>query len=366
MLGVDQWGWVAKIQHKSMIRGRRKGVSYDLFVPSSEPPDLTSIRHLPLAVVIHGFSREKGQMRNYALRLQQAGVVVLTPNMSSLLGGLSAQQRNIDKVVDHVRWLMSENHELQSKHRIAVDPARIALVGFSAGAAVVFESSFNLLEKSNIVVRALVMLDGVPWPRTIRAAERVVSQADVSARLQSCPLRILSIRAEPSMYNINNKINEVLEALSPVAIRLGVAKGAQSDGPFSIAGEAENSGSPNQAEQNGLPGDGSHQLIEIIDILVKGARHADCENPTTWLMRAFGVFGSMQAQDTILHLTCLFLLDCLLLQQPEKAENYSLQHTSEIKRSDRYDDSTMVINSRGPLQGFMTQLEELRSSGRVE
>jgi hypothetical protein len=68
------------------------------------PPDETlEAPPYPAIVLFHGFARGKSLHRNASCTLARHGIIVLTPDLTSLLGGERSQLGNIKNPADHVR-----------------------------------------------------------------------------------------------------------------------------------------------------------------------------------------------------------------------------------------------------------------------
>ncbi|MBN1488670.1 MAG: alpha/beta hydrolase fold domain-containing protein [Phycisphaerae bacterium] len=145
----------------------------------------------------HGFARDRTRHRDNAMYLAQRGIVVLTPNMASLLGGESAQLNNIADVVGDVAWLAERGETPDDALDGLVDPARIGLAGHSAGGAVSFEAAIDA-QHTATPVAAVGLLDAVPWDRTIARA------ADFPA------IPFASWRSEPAPCNAGGNIRLLL------------------------------------------------------------------------------------------------------------------------------------------------------------
>jgi len=242
-------------------RGKRRTatgdwVAYALYlpVPSERQPKP------PYAAVIltHGFSRSYLVHEGNARYLAERGIVVLTPNMSSLLAGRSAQERNARNTADHVAWLARRSASPGDRVHGMVDPTRIGLAGHSAGGAVSLQAAV-LSQAGPYPVAALCLLDAVPWHATLQAA------VDLK------PIPILSLRAEPSAFNAWGSVQKLVDAV-----------------PFPIS-----------------------------DVRIRGTSHADPENPSTTAARI--VVGlSAERQAIFTRLMYLFFQDALQVRSVER------------------------------------------------
>ena len=196
-------------------------VQYDLFIPQPDPA-LTP-PPWPAVVLNHGFARNHTRQRDNAMYLAQRGVVVLTPDSASLLGGEAAQLNCIADVVADVAWLAERSATPDDRLAELLDPARIGLAGHSAGGAISFEAAIDA-QNTPTAVAAVCLMDAVPWDRTIaRAADFPV-------------LPFASWRSEPSSCNADGSVRSVLSGL-----------------PFTTE-----------------------------DVLIVGGTHCDPENPSDW------------------------------------------------------------------------------------
>ena len=170
-------------------------VAYDLYVPKAasgmpEPP-------WPALVLNHGFARSKEHLTGTARFLAERGFVVLTPDLVNLLRGERAQKAAIADTRDHVTWLKRRAETARDRLHGLVDPARIALAGHSAGGAVAFEAA-----EGESGIRAVVLLDAVPWQRTLDTAREMKVEA------------LASLRSEPSGCNGDGSVLHLLPRLS--------------------------------------------------------------------------------------------------------------------------------------------------------
>ena len=246
-----------RIESGTRVAVSGDAVAYDLFYPVprryARPP-------YPAGVLTHGFARSKERMRANAVYLAERGMLVLTPNLLSLLGGEADQIRNIENTADHVRWLIARGRSPGDPIEGLVDPERIGLAGHSAGGAVTQEAALAL-QRSGDQPAAVCLLDAVPWDRTL----------DTAPQLQA--LAFLSLRSEPSSCNASGSVRSLL-------------------GRFSFPVE---------------------------DVRIVGASHCDPENPTDALCTLFcgGTSGSRRTYYQ--RLMFLFFKDALgvpLLESP--------------------------------------------------
>jgi len=239
-------------------RGTATGdsVAYALYlpVPSERQPNP------PYAAVIltHGFSRSYRVNEGNARYLAERGIVVLTPNMSSLLAGRSAQERNARNTADHVAWLARRSVTHGDRVHGMVDPTRIGLAGHSAGGAVSFQAAV-LSQAGPYPVAALCLLDAVPWHATLQAAPNLK------------PIPACSLRAEPSAFNAWDSGQKLVDAVT----------------------------------------------FPIHDIRIRGASHVDPENPST---TAAGIVVGLSAerQAIFTRLMYLFFQDALQVRSVER------------------------------------------------
>eukprot|EP00667_Euglena_gracilis_P019978 EG_transcript_21519 len=172
-----------------------KEVEYQLLYPRAPSP-------IGTVVLVHGFSRDRTAHLQTAHDVASQGLVAFAADMVTLLWGSSSQIRNIDGVMDHVRWLIRRGQTPGDALFRLVDPLRIVLVGHSAGGAVCLEAAWRL-QAANVPPAGLVLLDAVPWPRTLE---------EVPPRLQ--PLPLCSVRCEPSAWNLKNIVLRLQQRLA--------------------------------------------------------------------------------------------------------------------------------------------------------
>lgn len=223
-------------------------VPYDLYRPVAEshltaPP-------WPAVVLTHGFARSRRFHSGNARHLAERGLVVLVPDMVSLLGGSEARLLNVADTADHLRWLVERSALPGDSLQGLVDRSRLGLAGHSAGAAVSFEAAVEL-SSSATPVEALALLDGVPW----RSAERAADDLP--------PVDFASFTSEPSSCNASGSVVALSEDLR----------------------------FPNET------------------VRIVGATHCDPESPTNVLCRAVCGGGSRQGQSLYRDLVLRFFQD---------------------------------------------------------
>ena len=261
-LGPDEQAFSVRVEHGTRRTTAGDQVAYSLFMP--QPGESLAAPPYPAVVISHGFARSKRFHANTACALAERGIVVLTPDLISLLGGEEAQLRNIEDLVDHVRWLRARATAEGDPLFGLLDPGRIGLVGHSAGGAISLEAAIELAEAGESV-DALMLLDGVPWARTVDRA------ADLPE------LAFASVRSEPSACNAEGAIGGVLSRL-----------------PFATE-----------------------------DILVVGGSHCDPENPTDLLCRIACGGNNEQARAAYQELVGAFLGDALAAPDAEISHGFA-------------------------------------------
>jgi len=235
------------IEEAERTTSRGDTIGYALYVPHLETnaPD-----RMPAVILLHGFQRHYRFHRNNALYMAQRGIVVLTPNMTDLWQGPSAQRRNVRIAADHVEWLakrsLSEGDLLS--HR--VDPFRIGLAGHSSGGGVAFEAVARS-QKDSFPAQAVCLLDAVPWESTLHMARRFK------------PMPVCSLRSDPSPFNLLGRVQRLLDRLS----------------------------------------------FPVEDIWIRGASHSDPENPTSPFVQLLAGLSRPEYQALYQRLMYLFFQD---------------------------------------------------------
>jgi pimeloyl-ACP methyl ester carboxylesterase len=241
--------------HRETASGVR--VAYDIYFPDR------AAGPYPTVALVHGFARNKKFHEETARYLASFGYVVFTPNLISLLQGESAQVRNIAALQDHVNWLRGRAGDDEDPLGALIDPGRVALVGHSAGGSISLETAWALGQAGE-TLQALVLLDAVPWGRTLERAET----------LEQLPTA--SFRSEPAGCNANGQVLDLLAALS----------------------------------------------YPVDDILISGATHCDPESPTNILCRAACGGTNDVARATYRTLIHAFLADALGATGPVDGVGY--------------------------------------------
>ena len=260
----------------SVESGRREAadgsrVDYVLYVPQANP-ELPQ-PPWPAVVLTHGFERDFSRHVLNAIYLAERGVIVLTPDMTSLSGTSASQLQNVSLTADHLLWLLHRSSDPKDLLFGLVDSKRLGLIGHSAGGAVSVEAAVDLQSKG-VSIAALCLLDTVPWPRTIAAAKNLK------------PLALMSARSEPSRCNANGAVIGLLAQV-----------------PF-----------------------------EIYNLKIRSATHCDPESPTDIACMLLCGGGSARASATYTEVIYQFLRQALSLQVVEPHEE--TLHQALVRLSD--------------------------------
>ncbi len=189
-------------------------VAYELFSPRADPG--LPPPPWPAVVLTHGFGRDHRYHAKNAYYMAQRGIIVLTPDMTSLTLGRPAQARNIVNTVDHILWLQGRALSDHDLLKGSIDRNRIGLAGHSAGGAVSFEAAL-LSQGRNVPVAALCLLDGVPWDRTLNRAPRLSW------------LPFASLRSEEGVCNFHGKVVSLLGRLKFSTEDIQIVEGTHCD-----------------------------------------------------------------------------------------------------------------------------------------
>ena len=162
----------------------------DIFWPDTAKP-------APLVIVAHGFARHRHSMSGWGQHLASEGLVTAVPDLPAW----SDHVRNghfISELRDHLcsgeSW------------RQRIDPARVGLMGFSAGG---LSSLLSAAESPGLAF--WIGLDPVDWKGIgAKAAPLVKCQAAV-------------LMAEPSACNAHGNARSIIAALPPAASHFKVA-----------------------------------------------------------------------------------------------------------------------------------------------
>lgn len=123
-------------------------------------------------VLVHGFTRNPAHHADQVAALAGVRVAVVAPAMPSLLGGEEARDQAVRATVTVAAALSA-----------TLEPdVPLTLVGFSAGGAIVTEAAARLAE-GGAPPDGLVLLDPVPWSRSLAAAANLPSELPVLALL---------------------------------------------------------------------------------------------------------------------------------------------------------------------------------------
>jgi len=276
------------------------GVSrdYALYLPKDTACDKRKPH--PLVVLLHGFLMTEKQHANNSLNLAQHGFVVYAPDMSKILLGEQTRSDNVADVLDGIEWLTKQSTDPKSPLYKMIDRNRVGIAGNSAGGAVCFEVALEA-QKAHVPLAALCSLDGVPWDRT---KSRI---ADLHK------LKILSLRAEPSLCNFHGKVLEYLSLLK-------------------------------------FPCD---------DIKVNGAHHCDAENPSTFGCRCVCGASNDSHRRIFEKLVLLFFEDSLMPARDARSNQTFQEAVDELAQSSKV---VAHLNERQPTEVAHGNLEATESA----
>jgi dienelactone hydrolase len=155
-------------------------VEVDVYLPAAAEPT-------PLVIVAHGFSRSRRNMAGWGQQLAAAGYLAVVPDLPSR----SDHAGNGRSLTELRQYLLED-----AAWRVRIDPARIGLLGFSAGG---LSSLVSAAQAPAVAI--WVGLDPVDrGGLAVRAAEQFRGDAVV-------------ITAEPSACNARGNAHEILAAL---------------------------------------------------------------------------------------------------------------------------------------------------------
>lgn len=224
--------------------------AYALYIPEST--EGLPAGPYPLVVLLHGFLMTGHQQSGNAQNFARHGFIAFTPDLTKVLLGHTTREHNVQDVLNEIRWLTDRKQNSESPLHGLVDANRVGIAGISAGGAVSLEVILEA-QKSGIPIKAMCALDGVPWDRT----------SDRMSQLK--PIRMLSLRAEPALWNFHGRILSYLKMLR----------------------------------------------FKSDDVKVNGARHCDVENPTTLGCRCLCGSSSERFRRVFQRLTYLFFKEAL-------------------------------------------------------
>jgi len=181
------------------------GVKFKLYVPRKS--------RAGCVILAHGFGGSPRMYSRLAKEIcDRVGVVVFVPQLTDLLGGRRftrdcLRERCGHVFASHIDYLVERSETMGDILHDSVKWGSIMLAGHSAGGAVAFEAACALPKGS---IKGLLLLDAVPWQRTLRMAE--------GKRLleQDRGIMVLSLRAPPSSVNHYGLVTDLLlKALGP-------------------------------------------------------------------------------------------------------------------------------------------------------
>ena len=237
-------------------------VAIDLWIPQRTDSALPAPPYAAV-VLAHGFARNRTYMRDNAKHMAARGILVAAPDSPGWFGA-GAQAANIAAAVGHFGWLVTRSGTPGDTLAGLVDPTRLGAAGHSAGGAVGFEAAI-VMQAGATPLRALFLLDAVPWDRTLAAAPGLR------------PLAFASWRAEPSSCNADGSVLRLLESLA----------------------------------------------FPATDVRLVGATHCDPENPTDFLCTLTCGGGSAAARSLFQRAMTLLFLDAFGIALADEPEPYA-------------------------------------------
>jgi len=141
----------------------------------------------PMVIVAHGFSRNRHSMAGWGAHLSRAGIVAVVPDLPTW-SDHARNGRFLSELRDHVLGDVSR--------RQRIDPARVGLLGFSAGG---LSSLLSAADSPSLAI--WVGLDPV---------DRDGLGAKAASRVQA---RAVVLTAEPSACNAKGNARDMIAAL---------------------------------------------------------------------------------------------------------------------------------------------------------
>jgi pimeloyl-ACP methyl ester carboxylesterase len=236
-------------------------------------------RQLPLVVLSHGFMRSRVHHSGNAAHLARQGFLVAVP-----------EDTNPATLEGIVLQLIDAQRGNGFDQLPRVDPDRVGLAGHSAGGAASIGAAARL-QKSGASVRAICLLDGVPWPNTWKLARELRG------------VEIASFRAEPGACNANGVMGNLMASLA----------------------------------------------LERVDFVVTGSGHCDQENPSDMLCGAVCGGATQAHQRAFRDLMTLFFRQAFD-DAPDKRRAYRIAIGRYGAQPRGTDDVTSVARSAAQMK----------------
>jgi hypothetical protein len=287
-------------------RGQRRTISgtersYTLYLP--QPTANLPGPPYPLLVIAHGFLMSGTQQSANSLYFAKRGIAVLSPNLTRVLWGDKNRVDNIKDVIDQLCWVKQQNASKKSGIYGMIDENRIGIAGNSSGGAVALETLVQA-QIQKVPIHAFCSMDGAPWDKSWSYMPKLT------------PLKVLSLRAEPSICNEHARMLNFLRSTT----------------------------------------------FSFDDIKIIGAHHCDAENPTT--VRCECICGKSRGQyrELFQRMTYLFFRDAFGVPRIDGPNKSLLETARDLEGEGKV---TAHLNQQGSTKvcGIHDRPEDERNQG---
>ena len=83
-------------------------IKYILQLP---PVEKQTAARWPIVVLFHGFSRDHSRQIGTGRIIADRGLLVLVPDMTTLMTGEKGRRKNVEVLADHLQWLSKRNSD---------------------------------------------------------------------------------------------------------------------------------------------------------------------------------------------------------------------------------------------------------------